>query len=593
MKTLPLTREIDLPLDAITQKFDIMGQSGGGKTYLAMRLAELMLEAGGQIVVIDTVGPWWGLRSSADGKKPGYQILVVGGLHGDLALSPSAGAEVANLVVDTGVSVILDVSQMLENEMYRFVADFLARFFHKKKNHQSPVHLFFEECQEIIPETTNSSLQQACRAVAIRIMKIGRNYGIGWSAITQEPQAASKRALNQAGTVLAVRTVGEHERAAIARWARSKTKSAEQLALMDELPELQQAQAVLWSPGWLRYAGIVHITPKTTFDSSKTPEVGKSALKPKVLAPMDLERLKASMATIVEQAKANDPALLKQEIVKLRAELAKKPAAVAASHPVTTRVEVSVLGAKDRQAIERLANQMEAFYDRTQPLRITAVDVKEKLQGILSKWKGGAGVTTNISRPPSVPVPERLLPKPPPARYAAEVQIVEPDGSPRPIGKGERKMLEAISTRHPTPMSRAQLAALSGFSVTGGTFRTYLPSLKTAGLVEYQGDHVVLTPAGVAVVSDAMAAAPQTTDDVLSQWRRKLRAGELKMFNALVSEYPNTLSRERLGELSGFAVGGGTFRTYLPRLKTLGIVDYSGASEVRASELLFPTGTPA
>lgn len=203
-------------------------------------------------------------------------------------------------------------------------------------------------------------------------------------------------------------------------------------------------------------------------------------------------------------------------------------------------------------------------------------------------------MTTNISRPTTTSVsgPARLPSKPPPARYSAEVQIVEPDGTPRAIGKGERKMLEAISTRHPTPMSRAQLAALSGFSLTGGTFRTYLPSLKSAGLIEYQGDHVVLTSGGVAAVSDAMAAAPQTTEAVLSQWRAKLGSGELKMFDALVAEYPNAVSRERLGELSGFAMGGGTFRTYLPRLKTLGIVDYSGTSEVRASELLFPTGVP-
>jgi ATP-dependent protease Clp ATPase subunit len=43
-KQLRLAKELALPADVVTQKINVLGQSGGGKTYLAMKLAELMLE---------------------------------------------------------------------------------------------------------------------------------------------------------------------------------------------------------------------------------------------------------------------------------------------------------------------------------------------------------------------------------------------------------------------------------------------------------------------------------------------------------------------------------------------------------------------
>lgn len=52
MKTLKLSADLSLPLDAVTQKFAFFGKNGSGKTYGATKLAELMLSAGAQIVVI-------------------------------------------------------------------------------------------------------------------------------------------------------------------------------------------------------------------------------------------------------------------------------------------------------------------------------------------------------------------------------------------------------------------------------------------------------------------------------------------------------------------------------------------------------------
>jgi len=54
--TLLLSDRLALPLSAVTEKLAFLGRTGSGKTYGAMKLAELMLDAGAQVGVIDPVG---------------------------------------------------------------------------------------------------------------------------------------------------------------------------------------------------------------------------------------------------------------------------------------------------------------------------------------------------------------------------------------------------------------------------------------------------------------------------------------------------------------------------------------------------------
>ena len=80
---LKLATDFEIPLDAVTQRLAFLAQSGAGKSYGAMKLAEEMLSQNAQVIALDPVGVWWGLRSSADGKKAGLPIAVFGGEHGD------------------------------------------------------------------------------------------------------------------------------------------------------------------------------------------------------------------------------------------------------------------------------------------------------------------------------------------------------------------------------------------------------------------------------------------------------------------------------------------------------------------------------
>ena len=69
-RVLELSPTLQLPVDAVTETFAILGKRGGGKTYTASVLVEEMLKAHLQVVVADPLDVWWGLRAAADSASP-------------------------------------------------------------------------------------------------------------------------------------------------------------------------------------------------------------------------------------------------------------------------------------------------------------------------------------------------------------------------------------------------------------------------------------------------------------------------------------------------------------------------------------------
>jgi len=82
----------------------------------------------------------------------------------------------------------LDVSQFESDaDKARFARAFADRFFFRKKAAPSAVHVFIEECQEFAPQ--NPQREEAAMLHAFtRLVKIGRNFGIGVSLLSQRPQ---------------------------------------------------------------------------------------------------------------------------------------------------------------------------------------------------------------------------------------------------------------------------------------------------------------------------------------------------------------------------------------------------------------------
>lgn len=149
MSKLHVSNTLSLPLEITTLTEVILAKKGSGKTYTAAVLTEELLKAHQQVVIIDPTGAWFGLKSSADGKREGFPIAIVGGEHADVPLEESAGEVIATAIVERGFSCVLDLSLLRKAAIHRFMGPFLEALYRLNRN---AMHLVIDEADTIAPQ---------------------------------------------------------------------------------------------------------------------------------------------------------------------------------------------------------------------------------------------------------------------------------------------------------------------------------------------------------------------------------------------------------------------------------------------------------
>lgn len=565
MKTLFLSDTLSLPVKAVTEKMGWLGVTGSGKTYGATKAAELMLEAGAQICSIDPVGVWRGLRMGGN-----FPVYIFGGLSADYPLEPTAGALIADLLVDRNISAVLDISQFeYDTDRNKFLTAFADRLYFRKKTSRSALHLFMEECQEYIPQNAQPGEQRMLH-VFQRIIKLGRFAGIGASLISQRPQDVNKKALNQCQTLFVFQLTGPQERKAVENWISDNGVSAADLNEL--LPKIKVGQPHIWSPTFLKVSETIKIRKKITADISITPEVGETATTGK-LTRIDGDKLKEAMAETVERAKAEDPKTLRDEVKRLSLELAKEKA-----HPVHVVApakevirEVSVLTDEDRK---RLRDIHAALGDN----RVLIEEFQGEVEELLAKVEKSVIVFNPARAKPEAP--RRIKENGFTTEFRNRIEVSL--SAQTVVGGGMRRMMIAMAQR--PGINRRQLGLRAGLSISSGSFGTYLSTLRTKGwLGETPDGGFELSSAGIASLGDYQPLP--SGHDLLQYWKNELGGGAARMLHVLAAAYPNSLPRAELGLRSEISHTGGSFGTYLSKLRTLELV--TGRDELKASDELF------
>jgi hypothetical protein len=285
------------------------------------------------------------------------------------------------------------------------------------------------------------------------------------------------------------------------------------------------------------------------------------------LKPLDLGALKERLAKVETETKANDPRALKARIAELERERA-KPAQVAAPDP-------HVVKAAEQRGYDR--GHREGFDAGVEAGWQTAGQAVAEVLGREPPKSTTPKVSSAPRRPPTEPASR------PAAAVARAVPSVPP--SDRPLG-AERRPLAVLASVYPAGMTEAQWAVGAGLKKTGGTWSTYVSRLRTGGRVDRRGDLWFATEQGFADIGDAPPVVPPPGPELVEFWCGKI-PGAGPMLRHLVSLWPHGTTREELAAALGLAPSGGTFGTYLSRLRTPGLIETSG-SDVRAADLLFP-----
>jgi hypothetical protein len=569
MVALRIAPGLDLPVDVVTQAIAILARKGAGKTYTASVLVEEVIRAKVPVVVLDPTGAWWGLRTSADGEKPGLPVVIFGGDHGDVPLEPTAGAVVADVVVEHPGAYVLDLSAFPSKASeQRFAGDFLERLYRAKKAQTGPLLLVVDEADVFAPQRPGPEQTRTLGALE-SIVRRGRIKGLGDLLITQRAAVLNKNVLTQTEVLVVMQTTGPQDIAAVKEWVTGHATKEEAEDFARSLPPMEQGEAWVWSPAFLRIMQRVRIRRRTTFDSSRTPTAGEVLVTPRAFAKVDLEQLGARITATIEKAKADDPRELRRRIADL--ERTNQALAEAVPEKVIERVEVPVLNGQ----VDKLVDVV----DRLNTTAMAIGDLGKDIGGIAIEIVSALGRVTTQGEPVKTGVAAGIRSADLPGgttRHAASLRPVpRPEAAPRAVaqsgdgpslGKAERAILGALAS-YPIELSREQLAFLAGYHPRTPGFVNALGSLRTAGYVT-TGFPAALTEAGRTV-----APVVPRPDDVVETWIARFGKAERAILTILLRERPRAVAREDLAAEAGYHPRTPGFVNALGKLRGLGLVD--------------------
>lgn len=591
---------LTLPVEVVTQAVAILAKRRAGKSYTARRLAEQLVKADQQIVIVDPKGDWWGIRAHRDGKGAGLPITILGGERGDVPLEKDGGELVARLVVEERVSALLDLSLFRKGEIATFMAAFLETLYRLKAReaYRTPVMLVVDEADAIAPQKPQPNEARMLGA-AEDIVRRGGQRGIGCTMITQRSAVLNKNVLTQVQVLIALRTIAPQDLKALDAWIDVHGTEEQRKTLRESLPSLPVGDAWVWSPGWPDRDGIferVHVLPIETFDSGETPKPGQKRAEPKMLADVDLDAVRRQMAGVAERAAANDPKKLRARIAQLERDMA---AAVKAQ-------VVPDLDAIDREKRASYAEGRRDAAREVAQITASATASRERAARAIDQALGQLKVAADALREP-LDVPEVISGAAESRGSAAAFRAPRPVHVSPPrmntqrsgdLSGPDQRVLDALAWWESigvTAPSKVQVGFVAGYRVgksVGGTFGNILGRLRSEGLIDYPAPSVVqLLDAGRAI---ARAPSEKPTTEALQRAvHDRLDGPESRVLATLIEAYPNAISKQEAGARSGYNVGpsvGGTFGNILGRLRSLGLIDYPAPGQVVALPVLFLEG---
>jgi len=413
---------VTLPPDVLTHTMAILAKKGAGKTYTAGVIEEEFAKAGLPFVVLDPVGVHYGIRSNRNGKRSAYSVVVFGGEHGDIPIERKMGAVVAQAVVEENISCIVDLTELSKTAWREFVRDFCRELY---RSNRSPRHVFIEEATEFVPQTRRPELQEAYEAVE-RLVRMGRNRGIGCTLISQRSAQVAKDVLTQLDVLIALRTVGPQDRKALLDIFEDVLE-ADQLPYLEEfkatIARLPDGTAWVWSPEFMRCFTQVRVRERETYHAGATPTFGAVDV---VQARPDVSALKARFAALREPAEEPRTTIgaAMDVSTRLRARIAELEGERDAAREgrEALRREFDAMTAKAEEAV-RMGEQVTSERDT----------LKRQLNGVASLRRGliallgdGAGAGAAVAAVDEDAIVQRVLARLP-AGNAPVMQVTPPE----------------------------------------------------------------------------------------------------------------------------------------------------------------------
>jgi hypothetical protein len=585
-----------IPEAVLKQHIAILGKTGSGKTSTEKLAVEQVVESGARVCVLDTVkSDWWGITSSASGKRAGLPFKILGGPRGHVPLHANAGKVIGQLVAGGKLPLsIIDMADFEAGGVQRFFVDFAQALF---RHMRGVVYLVIEESHEVAPkERAGFGAENLSIHWAKKLATSGRSKGIRLIVATQRVQSLHNAVLGSCETVIAHRLTTPADQEPVLKWMKANVAKDTQVKVAESLSSLPTGTGWLCS-GEAKIFERLKFPKFKTYDNSATP-TGDEADVDVTTAAVDQDELRAIIGDAVKEAEATDPKALRAQVARLAAELQKTTQNITQN---ITAPDKDALSAAERkgfaQAERKLAGIMRRELSRKLKEGLAtmrrhaaeAVDrIDEELRGIDAK---DAELVIAFEPPAAKAAPSRaptrangpaISPARTPVARAASRRH-EADGQDRPLG-AERKPLAALAAVSPAGMTEGQWRVAAGFK-NSGTWSTYRGRLSGAGRIEERGGVWFATEQGIADIGDRMPTMPPPGKELVEFWTSRI-SGAGKILRYLAEIYPAAIDRDQLATELGHTLTSGTFSTYLGRLRTPGLIEVGRDKMVRASPML-------
>ena len=281
-----------LPVMALDERLAIVGTSGSGKTYAAKGLVERLLDEGARVCVVDPLGVWWGLHAGPDGSGPGpHAVVVFGGAHADVPLTPGMGAALGHLVGRHALACVVDVSDLGSAAVRRaFMTAFTEALY---DGNTEPLHLVLDEADLWAPQRVPPDGYDLLGRVE-EIVRRGRVRGFVPWLITQRPAVLHKDVLSQADVLVSMKLTSSQDRAALGRWIEGQADHEEGRRILAALPRLGRGEGWVWAPSGKVLAQVAFPRIRS-FDSSAAPRRPERVRLSGPRPPVDLPAIAAAL----------------------------------------------------------------------------------------------------------------------------------------------------------------------------------------------------------------------------------------------------------------------------------------------------------
>lgn len=531
----------------------IQANSGGGKSWLIRRLLE---QSHGKVqqIIIDLEGEFHTLREKYD------YILV--SKEGDIKPEVKSAGLLAKKLLELNVSAVIDLYELNHLDRKKYARLFLEAMVNAPKELWHPVLVIIDEAHVFCPEKGQSEASEAVIDLATR----GRKRGYCAVLATQRLSKLHKDAAAECNNKLIGRTGLDVD----------MKRASEELGFTSKeqylsLRGLDPGEFFAFGPAVSKEVIKLRVGKVETTH----PKAGSRILTSKPAPPT--EKVKSVLSNLTDLSQAADEELKTIQDFQIKIQSLERELRVAKN-------------GKPKPSIEEIDKAVKvALKAQTDNIR-EYVDDQEKrmelIEGLFKKFNLEISSLFTVKK-----IEYHLSPDIESVARTIETNekkttdfFISPEvgqNSSYTVTGGARRMLEVLAGRYPMKFTKNQLALLSRLSPNSGTTGTYFSSLKSNNLINVENGLVEITNEGI----EKVGLQSRDYSDIVAMWSGALTGGARRMFDYLVTIYPESATKEDLATAVGLSSSSGTFGTYFSQLKSNNLVEYNNGQAKATSDL--------